>query len=514
MARVSPLKLGATKDDASLRHVASEHSCDNHQGTVGTKESGGVERTPKETGDDCSHKDAQPEDTHHSCVDITGVRDEGNIPNDKELCQGENPPDTQWPCGSSNNGSSSKGNSSPHHSVSISSLAPSSTPQINSDSQDQAEEAHQSHRPEWSMEWAFGQYSSLSRYQKVLVIINLVLGALQVSSAIIVLSITARQSCDRPLRIFLIVLLARAVIVTPASVYTRLTHHLPGPLGSTRDPWVVKVVNMCDIVGIALFIIANYWFFTSQTCRSTSPALYYVSFVWIVAGYAIISVPLLVCMAFVLTFPLILLGMRVFGIGSKHMVGADAKTIDAIPLVRFRLRSPPGQSPVSSSSLRPTSSRDNAAGQSAKAGTSQGGGMLGTLEHGSETSFADHNGMGVSAISVSTRPRWRLNLSHLFNPFTRIAYRLSRESKKKPPPPATQTPDAEIKDFWSDEAEDTTCPICLSDYEEREILRLLPCSHAFHQDCVDRWLHLNRLCPLCKADIKAPGQSQDASDPT
>ncbi|GMH13692.1 hypothetical protein Nepgr_015533 [Nepenthes gracilis] len=43
------------------------------------------------------------------------------------------------------------------------------------------------------------------------------------------------------------------------------------------------------------------------------------------------------------------------------------------------------------------------------------------------------------------------------------------------------------------------CAVCLSKFEEFEILRLLPkCKHAFHIDCVDRWLESRATCPLCR----------------
>lgn len=46
------------------------------------------------------------------------------------------------------------------------------------------------------------------------------------------------------------------------------------------------------------------------------------------------------------------------------------------------------------------------------------------------------------------------------------------------------------------------CSICLSKFEDVEILRLLPkCKHAFHIDCVDQWLVKHSGCPLCRCKV-------------
>jgi hypothetical protein len=48
------------------------------------------------------------------------------------------------------------------------------------------------------------------------------------------------------------------------------------------------------------------------------------------------------------------------------------------------------------------------------------------------------------------------------------------------------------------------CAVCLSKFEEADILRLLPkCKHAFHLDCVDIWLSSHSTCPLCRQYINA-----------
>ncbi|KAJ2710047.1 hypothetical protein H4R19_003944 [Coemansia spiralis] len=52
--------------------------------------------------------------------------------------------------------------------------------------------------------------------------------------------------------------------------------------------------------------------------------------------------------------------------------------------------------------------------------------------------------------------------------------------------------------------EETRCVICLDGYIHNQLLRLLPCRHAFHRECVDTWLLSDAgaaLCPVCKSGI-------------
>ncbi|XP_021035578.1 RING finger protein 44 [Mus caroli] len=52
----------------------------------------------------------------------------------------------------------------------------------------------------------------------------------------------------------------------------------------------------------------------------------------------------------------------------------------------------------------------------------------------------------------------------------------------------------------SHQSEQTLCVVCFSDFEVRQLLRVLPCNHEFHAKCVDKWLKANRTCPICRAD--------------
>jgi hypothetical protein len=58
------------------------------------------------------------------------------------------------------------------------------------------------------------------------------------------------------------------------------------------------------------------------------------------------------------------------------------------------------------------------------------------------------------------------------------------------------------------------CAVCLSDMQPGERCTALACGHQYHHDCVLRWLHLSRTCPLCKAHALGagpPGEHQDKS---
>lgn len=53
------------------------------------------------------------------------------------------------------------------------------------------------------------------------------------------------------------------------------------------------------------------------------------------------------------------------------------------------------------------------------------------------------------------------------------------------------------------------CCICLAKYAHNDELRELPCTHCFHKECVDKWLKINALCPLCKSEIASSSGTSD-----
>ncbi|KAM9811226.1 RING finger protein 215 [Neosynchiropus ocellatus] len=53
----------------------------------------------------------------------------------------------------------------------------------------------------------------------------------------------------------------------------------------------------------------------------------------------------------------------------------------------------------------------------------------------------------------------------------------------------------------SQSGEADNCAVCLEPFNNNQCLRVLPCLHEYHQDCVDPWLLLQHTCPLCKRSI-------------
>ncbi|XP_062088995.1 E3 ubiquitin-protein ligase SDIR1-like [Humulus lupulus] len=53
-----------------------------------------------------------------------------------------------------------------------------------------------------------------------------------------------------------------------------------------------------------------------------------------------------------------------------------------------------------------------------------------------------------------------------------------------------------------------TCSICLEkmSFGDRRVVKM-PCSHAFHKDCIVRWLETSHLCPLCRYSMPTTSSS-------
>jgi len=45
------------------------------------------------------------------------------------------------------------------------------------------------------------------------------------------------------------------------------------------------------------------------------------------------------------------------------------------------------------------------------------------------------------------------------------------------------------------------CSICLDVFKIGDSIRTLPCLHHYHRECIDQWLKIKSVCPVCKLDV-------------
>jgi len=63
---------------------------------------------------------------------------------------------------------------------------------------------------------------------------------------------------------------------------------------------------------------------------------------------------------------------------------------------------------------------------------------------------------------------------------------------------------------------DTSCSICLMDYEQGDLVSWSPnrsCEHAFHHECISGWLSGHPNCPICRRDYLKVTDGNDPEDP-
>ncbi|OLP92489.1 E3 ubiquitin-protein ligase RLIM [Symbiodinium microadriaticum] len=88
----------------------------------------------------------------------------------------------------------------------------------------------------------------------------------------------------------------------------------------------------------------------------------------------------------------------------------------------------------------------------------------------------------------------------------------SRPPRPRPSPPRTSPEPPVLPDvansastaiisFSPAEGPAEACAICCEQFVEADHLRLLPCLHRYHVQCIDRWLGQSQTCPICKHTI-------------
>lgn len=77
-------------------------------------------------------------------------------------------------------------------------------------------------------------------------------------------------------------------------------------------------------------------------------------------------------------------------------------------------------------------------------------------------------------------------------PTTPVSEVPTPDGEERPTPTAPEAKSETVPD-----AGNLSCPICTDDFIKGQDLRVLPCNHQFHMECIDPWLmNVSGTCPL------------------
>lgn len=108
-----------------------------------------------------------------------------------------------------------------------------------------------------------------------------------------------------------------------------------------------------------------------------------------------------------------------------------------------------------------------------------------------------------------TQEIWLEHLIEDYGAFVRERQRIrdviERSMDESKPLPLCATNDEietlETKMYESErvaEGDGDPCAICLTEFEDGDMIVTTACSHLFHKDCISRWLRINVKCPVCR----------------
>ncbi|KAJ3692781.1 hypothetical protein LUZ60_011876 [Juncus effusus] len=62
-------------------------------------------------------------------------------------------------------------------------------------------------------------------------------------------------------------------------------------------------------------------------------------------------------------------------------------------------------------------------------------------------------------------------------------------------------PSVKYKAQNSQEENAEQCVVCRVEFEEDESLVMLSCKHMYHNECISKWLEINKACPMCSTEV-------------
>ncbi|KAG2219847.1 hypothetical protein INT45_000734 [Circinella minor] len=264
---------------------------------------------------------------------------------------------------------------------------------------------------------------------------------------------------------------------------------------TTLTHWIDRAKSALDMFGLLWFIIGNYMLFTSSTCSETAVPLYYLSLVVIIYNYLIISVPIFLCTAVIFCLPCVLVGMRIIHVeDAVDMGGASTEEIGNIPVYQFKSNKPTYIPPPPNNTTTHEVIEIHELPSSNNATTNP------------TTSTTTPTTLPTTMTTTTTTKKKSKKMESSMEPslsfLDHIWVRLGFISDSSLNELSSSSSYQEFDTIEIPNEQDQVCAICLSTYDDGDILCQLWCNHHFHRTCVHEWLVLNSRCPMCKRDCR------------
>ncbi|KAG0740975.1 hypothetical protein G6F57_011090 [Rhizopus arrhizus] len=193
--------------------------------------------------------------------------------------------------------------------------------------------------------WLIYSWNQISRANKVILILSLLLVILQVSATITVLiighsnKIQPPPHCEEPLEIYLIIYVIRVGLSFPLIIYQHLSqrHRNEDDSNFMMSGWAYRLKSLLDLFSILWFIVGNYLIFSPSNCSTDASLFYYTILAFVILGYALLLIPIVICISAIFCLPFVLVAMRSFNINvSAFMEGGTKEDLGKIPVFKYK----------------------------------------------------------------------------------------------------------------------------------------------------------------------------------
>ncbi|XP_026759632.1 E3 ubiquitin-protein ligase RNF181 [Galleria mellonella] len=116
--------------------------------------------------------------------------------------------------------------------------------------------------------------------------------------------------------------------------------------------------------------------------------------------------------------------------------------------------------------------------------------------------------MGWTELADGEQPNHLLHMARFLIDFGMYEDNFSGEWPRLPPPASKETvknlPEITIED------DDSSCPICLKNFQSGDKAKKMPCLHLFHSTCILKWLERTNSCPFCRFELPTDNEGYEA----